>query len=800
MQLSYKWLRDYVECDLSAEELAERLTMAGIAVEGVAPPIDGLDKVLAGRIEDIYPHPDSDHLMICRVDVGGEVLQIVSGAPNLACNVLVPVAKPGVLLPTGLKVEAREFRGVLSEGVLCSGAELGTDEWGFGDDRGVLILQGDFPPGMPVDRVLGFDDQILEFELTPNRGDCQAVINIAREVRALSGSRLHLPEICFTETGEATADLIRVEVEEPELCRRYTGRIIRDVRIAPSPPWLQYRLRSAGVRPINNIVDVTNFVMLETGQPLHAFNYDMIKGHTIVVRRARPGEKLVSLDGAVRELDPEMLVIADRDEPVGLAGVIGGLASEVTPDTRTVFLESAWFAPLNIRRTSRILGLRTEAAQRFEKEVDINGVITALERAVQLIEELGAGKATTGAVDHYLRPAVPLVVRLRTSRVNQILGTALSRGEVQEIMERLDFPCELSGSDALMVSISTYRPDITGEIDLIEEVARLYGYHRIPATSPQGVLARLDRPQRSRDLRDLATEVMVGCGLYQVITYSFISYRLLERLGLNREEPVRVQNPLREEQGVLRTSLLPGMLEALALNYKRQQTSLGLFEVGLVFRPTGEVLPEERPHLGIIACGQLPRSWQEPAQERDFYYVKGILEAFFRVLGISGVSYHPWSDAVTLHPGRSARICAGERQLGYIGELHPEILKSCDLPVRVVTAQLDLAEVASLADLRITYRTFPRYPGITRDLAVVVPQEVPEARIREAVLAAGGELLRGCTLFDIYQGPQVPEGCRSLAYSLLFQSEERTLTDDEVAVIHERILKELAAAFGARLR
>ncbi len=802
--MPYKWLKDYITLELPAEDLAEKLTMAGIAVEGVTPPVPGLEQIVAGKILELAPHPNARRLMICRVEVGSEILQIVSGAPNLEAGINVAVARPGATLPSGQKVEVRSFRGEKSEGILCSGSELGTDEWGYGDDKGVLVLDSGILPGTSLDRALGLDDQILEFDLTPNRGDCLAIVNIAREAKALTGGRLNLPEIQVQEEGVRTGDLIRVEIKDPHLCRRYAGRIVQNVKITPSPRWLQYRLKAAGIRPINNIVDVTNYVMLELGQPLHAFDYDRLQGAQIIVRRVQPGEKLVSLDGVTRDLDEEMLVIADARVPVALAGVMGGLPSEVTEATRTVLLEAAYFDPLNIRRTARLLGMRTESSLRFEKGINLDGVVDALNRAAQLIEQLGAGTIAAGVVDEYVRPAAPLAVRLRTSRVNRILGTHLSRGEVQEILTRIGFTCELFGPDALLVNIPPYRVDIGEEIDLIEEVARLYGYDQIEATIPVGVLSQGFHEDRFA-VKDLIIEVMVNAGLDEVINYSFINENSLLNLKLPEESPlrqtVRLQNPLREEQGVLRPLLLPGLIENISRNYKHKLTNLGFFELGKIFEPAGQgKLPEEKLHLGIAVCGKIDRGWQEAGQPRDFYDVKGMIEKLFEVLGVKNVNFQPWRDFPPLHPGRAARLLLGSEEAGFVGELHPDVLEYFEIPTRVVVCELDLAKVLPLASLHKVFQPLPRYPGIARDLAVVVPEEVPAARVTEVILKTGGTLLKECRLFDVYQGPQVPAGYRSLAYALFFQSHERTLTDEEVSLIHNQILDALAEQVGASLR
>jgi len=805
MRVSCKWLRDYVDCELSPEEIAEKLTMAGIEVEGVAPPVAGLDDIITGKILELTPHPDADYLMLCQVDTGSGVVQIVSGAPNLKEGVCVPVALPGTTLPGGMQIEEREIRGEVSHGMICSGAELGTELWGYGDDQGVLILAGDIVPGTGIVDVLDLNDRILDLELTPNRGDCLSVINVARELKALTGAKLRLPEVALPwELDEPTEDLVKVRIEATDLCRRYACRIMRNVKIGHSPSWMQYRLRSAGIRPINNIVDVTNYVMLEFGQPLHAFDYDQLKGKEIIVRRARSGEKMVSLDGETRHLSPEMLVIADSEEPVALAGVMGGLSSEVTAETRTVLLESAWFDPLSVRRTASRLDLRSESSQRFEKGINPEGVIPALNRAAQLIQQFGAGEPTTGVVDEYPCPAVPHSIRLRISRTNRILGTQLSRAEISEIMTKLDFPCEICGQDALLISIPPYRVDITGEVDLIEEVARIYGYDRIPTTSPVGVLAALGR-ERAFSLKDFTAEAMVDFGLDEVISYSFIGESAFDKLRFPADSSLRkvlqIKNPLREDQSVMRTTLLPGLLDVISYNCHHKLMDLGFFEVGAVFIPSqGNELPDERLHLGIAACGKIQDGWQKNDQERDFYYLKGIVDEFLALARVGELSFEPYTAMPTLHPGRAALITAGGQKLGFLGELHPDVLAAYELPSRVVVCEIDLEKLRPLMNLQLIYQTIPRYPGVTRDLAVIVPVSVPAVHVQDLIFRAGGELLRECRLFDVYQGEQVPDGYRSLAYSLLFQSLERTLTDEEVAEIHSNILKTLEQELGARLR
>lgn len=622
-------------------------------------------------------------------------------------------------------------------------------------------------------------------------------------MKAITGAELQLSEPVVIEEDGLVEDYIKVRIEAPDLCRRFACRVVRNIKLEPSPSWMQQRLLSAGMRPINNIVDVTNYVMLEFGQPLHAYDLDKIQGAHINVRRGRSGEKMVSLDGMTRELDPEMLVIADEEEAVGLAGVMGGLASEVTEKTHTILLESAWFEPLSVRRTASRLGLHSEASRRFEKGINGDGIIPALNRAAQLIQQLGAGQVIAGIVDVNIRPEAARTIRLRTARVNKVLGTKLAREEIKELLKRLDFPCELISGDAILVTIPAYRVDILEEVDLIEEVARLYGYDRINATYPVGVLIQdnISKP----GIRDQVINAASGFGLDEVLTYSFTGESSFDKLRIPQESPLRhvlkIQNPLRLEQGVMRTTLLPGLMEAINYNYNRKLVDLGMFEVGSVFLPQqSDQIPEERLHLGIAACGKTDAGWLGTGEERDYYYVKGILEGILGMLGMEELSFEKYTDFPVLHPGRSAAILYGKEELGYLGELHPQVLANYDLPLRVVVCELDLEKVALFSDQQLLFKPIPRYPGIYRDLALVVPASVPAAQVQKIIYKAGGDLLKECRLFDVYHGDQVPEGYRSLAYSLLYQSPEYTLTDKEVARVHNAIIDALTEEIGAHLR
>ncbi|HAG07320.1 MAG: Phenylalanine--tRNA ligase beta subunit, partial [Clostridia bacterium 62_21] len=620
MRVSLKWLQEFVDIPVTVTELADRLTMAGLAVDAVEEPWREITGVVTGRVKDVARHPHADRLLVCRVDVGrGEDLAIVTGATNMREGDIVPVALEGARLVGGATIKRSKLRGIVSQGMMCAADELGVGE----DHSGILILPPGTPVGVDVKEYLGLDDVILELDLTPNRGDCLSILGVAREVAAILGQPLRNP--FRAEAGQPlTTDRVCVDIEDPGLCRRYVARLATNVKIGPSPLWMQRRLHAAGIRPISNVVDITNYVMLELGQPLHAFDYDTLAGGRIIVRRARPGETLVTLDRAERRLAPEMLVIADAENAVAVAGVMGGLATEVTETTTNILLESAWFDPSSIRRTSRQLGLRSEASLRFEKGVDLEGCLRAANRAMELIESTGAGEAVPGAVDQYPEKHVPRTVILRPERVGQILGTEVAANEIESILDRLGFRVR-KGPDAFLVQVPSYRVDIHREIDLIEEVARLHGYDRVPETLPFGNTTPAGR-RRHQALFDRIRDIMVACGLTEAITYSFLSPVAFDRLRLPTNDPLRrtlrLANPLSEDQSIMRTTLLPGLLETLVRNYQRQIPSGALFEIGRVFVPVaGEQLPEERTHLGMALMGETPRGWNQPARPLDFFYL-----------------------------------------------------------------------------------------------------------------------------------------------------------------------------------
>lgn len=809
MRVSFNWLKTLVEIPVDPYELAERMTLSGVAVEHIEEPGKEIINVVSARIESIEKHPDADKLLVCTVDAGqGEPLQIVTGAPNVYEGQVVALALVGAGLPGNFKIKKSKLRGVESYGMLCSGQELGIDVKNLPADRqeGILDLPAETLPGQDVKPLLGLDDTILELELTPNRSDCLSMLGVAREVAAVLGSELHLPEIGVKESNdEVIEDQVAVEIADPKMCRRYAARLLRNVRIGPSPLWMQRRLQAAGVRPINNVVDVTNYVMLELGQPLHAFDADKLGRDriSILVRAARSGETMNSLDGIERKLDEEKLVITDGQNPVAIAGVMGGLESEVTADTTAVLLESANFAGPVIRRTSKDLSLRSESSIRFEKGVDINICIPAVSRAAQMIQEMGAGEVVKGIVDNYPVPVQKAVITLRPERVTQILGVEVPREEIISILQNLRFPYVEKDRD-FEVTVPTARNDITLEIDLIEEVARLFGYNRIPTTLPAGASVQGGRTGEMA-LVGLTRDIMLSCGLTEIITMSFINPRSYDAVQLAENSPLRqsvvIQNPLSEEQRVLRTTLIPGLLETLARNAARRNKDLAVFEIGHVFFPlAGQELPKEELTLAGALTGSLPAGWHGPAERLDYYYAKGIIDTLLASFDITGAVYTAVTGNPTLHPGRAAEISVDWTVLGFVGEISPGVQENYRLTERVCVFQLNLAALFPLVRLVKKYQQLPKYPAVERDMALLVQQEVAAGDILFVIRSTGSKMLKEVRLFDVYQGEQVRSGYKSLAYSLRFQSTDRTLTDEEVNTVFDKICSELRDKLGAELR
>ncbi|HEX6971757.1 MAG TPA: phenylalanine--tRNA ligase subunit beta, partial [Limnochordia bacterium] len=753
MRLPLGWLQEYVPVPWSAEELAERLTMAGIAVDAVERPVRELDGVVVGEITAIEAHPVREGLRVCQVSVAGaapHLITSVTGAPNAAPGARVPVALPGARLAgrDGAVAEVA-FDGVISGAVLCSEAELGLGS----DATGLWLLPPDAPVGERLARALGLDQPVLVIDVYPNRPDCLSVVGIAREVAALTGTRLELPAVRVPESGRPVGERWRVRVAAEDLCPRYMGRVIEGVTIGPAPLWMQARLRASGMRPINNVVDVTNYVMLELGQPLHAFDAATLRGNEIRVRRAEDGEKIVTLDGAERTLDAQTLVIAAEDRPVAIAGVMGSADSEVRAETRTIFLESAAFDPGAVRRAARRLGLRTEASLRFEKGFDLHRCAEAIDRAAALLAQIAGGRVVAGRIDERAAPLPePRRLTIRPRRVNAMLGTALSPAEMKRLLKNLQWEVEIGGDGQLDVEVPLYRRDIEREADVVEEIARLYGYDRIPATLPQGTTVVGGSPPHLTRVERLRA-ALIDSGLSEAITNGLIDPDAHARLGLSpsdpRGEPLRLRNPLARAMSALRPLLAVGLLDALAVNAAHHNPAAHLFEIGTVFSGAGGPMPpEERLHLGLALMGPRSLHWKEKPEEPDFFDLKGYVELACDVLGAAHLRIVPGVEPF-LHPGRSAQIVADEAVIGFLGELDPRIARLWRLPGRPLLAEIDLKPLLSAEPPAPAFTAPPRFPGISRDIALLVPEEVPSERVTAAIRQLGQPLVQEVRLFDV---------------------------------------------------
>ncbi len=732
--------------------------------------------------------------------MGTEEAQIVCGASNHQQNDKVIVALPGAHLPNGMEIVPTKIRGVESYGMICSEKEMGLSD----ESDGVMILPAETLAGTPAADVLGRNDVVFEIDLTPNRPDCLSHFGVAREIAAWTGSRLKQPPIEMEENGPAISTLTEVKVNEPDLCPRYTCRIIENVTIAPSPSWMQERLRTVGLRPINNVVDVTNYVLMELGHPLHAFDYDLLTGNRIEVRRAVQGEKTRTLDDVERTLNEGMLLICDGAKPVAVAGVMGGGNSEVGNGTRRVLLEAACFQPTSIRRTAKRLGLHSESSHRFERGADIEGLVTALDRAASLIAALTAGNVAKGRIDIYPKPFQKKIISLRPEKVRELLGISLPSTEIRQILNRLQLIVKDGASGNLQIGIPAFRIDLEREIDLIEEIARIYGYDRIPSTR---VTATLEPggTTRNRRLSMRLRRTLASEGFLETIHYSFHNPDDLDLLGLAPDSPLRdfveIRNPLSRDQSVMRTTLLPGLLHNLRENLKRSRSDLRLFETGRVFEKSTEAPAREQDRLaGVVSGLEVLPGWDREARETDFFDVKSLLEDLILGVGISSLTWVPLETLPYLHPGKSASIMKGNRLIGYLGELHPEVMKRFELPQRVLYFDLDLEVVFQTGSEGIRYRPAIRFPAVERDIALIVPDAVSAGSIDAAIRKVAPDLIREVRLFDLYRGKPIPSDRKSLAFSIRFQAEERTLTDREINGIRDRIVETLKEKFGATLR
>lgn len=814
MKVSTQWLADYVSLeDVNIEQLAEQITRSGIEIDSIENRNQGVSKVVVGFVKSKEKHPDADKLNICKVDVGAEEeLQIVCGAKNVDAGQKVPVALVGAKMPGGLEIKKAKLRGELSQGMICSAKELGINDKLLPKEiqEGILVLPAETEVGTDVITLLALDDQVLDFDLTPNRADCLSMLGAAYEVSAILGRELTLPkpEKDLTEKNDAADKSIKIVQHDEELCSHYAVRYVSGVKIAPSPLWLQNRLIAAGIRPINNIVDVTNYVMLEYGQPLHAFDADTIEGHSIGVRKGVNKEKFVTLDGQERELDEHDLFIVDgKNQPIALAGVMGGLATEVTDQTVNLVLESAKFDGGSVRKTSRKLGLRSEASQRFEKEVDPARVIPALNRAAALIAQLAGGEVHQGIVEVKGKQQQPVVLKLAVNKVNDYLGTSISIDEMKQIFGRLHFDYkELAGE--LEIVVPSRRGDITRDVDLIEEVARLYGYDNIPVTAIEGE-ATLGGYTGAQQLRRNIREMLSFAGWYEVMGYSFIREGEASRFPQWSPslQEVKLAMPMSEERSVIRGSLIPGLIDIAMYNYNRKQNNLAIFEIGHVFL-SEEAQPSKQPQevtlLSLLLSGEREeKRWNVNPQPVDFYDLKGAVDALFMWLGMENNISFEADEPQGFHPGRSASIYLttkqGKKRIGTLGQLHPEYQQEKELSDTYV-AEISLESLYAYSGHVAVYKDLPRFPAMQRDIALVVDENVEVDKLIRLIKQEAGQLLEAVDVFDVFTGSKLGENKKSIAISLVYRHKERTLTDEEITTLHQSVVSSLEQTFNAELR
>jgi len=802
MKVSLSWLEAFVPVEMNVNELTEALTMAGLEVESATDRYDYLSSVFVGRVAAVKSHPNADRLTLCDVALEEKTIQVVCGAPNVTQGMLAPLALPGTRLPNGTTLSRGTIRGEDSEGMLCSEAEL---DLGL-DASGIMALDSDLVVGENLARALNLSDPVLEIDLTPNRPDCLSIIGTAREVAAIQGRNIAVEPVRLAETGRDIDAHTSVTVEAPEDCPRYTARLIENITVAPSPLWLQNRLISVGLRPINNIVDITNFVLMEYGQPLHAFDFDMLAENRIVVRRATAGEAFTTLDAKERTLSEDMLLICDGEKPVGLAGVMGGLNSEIENTTTRVLIESAYFNPASIRKTAKTLGLNTDASHRFERGIDPEVSPVALDRAAQLMLELGGGTLVSGAIDVKGTLPQPPCINLTTEETNRLLGTDLDGAEIKRLLETIEFQVEDLGTETLAVTAPSYRVDIARTVDLIEEVARLTGYNNIPRTYPM-LAAETRQPSKALLERDRIKQIMTGFGFTEAVNYAFMDNQACERLNLaeddDRRRFVEILNPLTEDQTVMRTSLMPGLLKSMHRNISRQVKRIELFEVGKVFiQKKKQGLPEETEILGGILSGAAsPLAWKEKEVPFDFYDMKGIVEGLLDALNIHAAAFTALPDDKCRYtrPGHTAQIVHNTAALGLVGELNPEVLKAYDLKQRAWIFELDLNRLYHLIPDFNQAGVIPKFPATSRDATIIIDRAIEAGNILDYVRRMDETLVEDITLFDIFTGDPIAKEKKSVSFRITYRSLTETLEDEVINRLHKEITFKVIDQFHAGL-
>ncbi|MGN0514774.1 MAG: phenylalanine--tRNA ligase subunit beta [Lachnospiraceae bacterium] len=804
MNTALSWIKAYVpELDCTAQEYTDAMTLTGTKVEGFEQLDADLEKIVIGQVVKVEQHPDADKLVICQVNTGTETIQIVTGAPNVFEGAKVPVVLDGGRVagghdgsrtPGGIKIKKGKLRGIESNGMMCSIEELGSSRDYYPDapENGLYILPEDAPVGEDAVAYLGLKDTVFEYEITSNRVDCYSVIGIAREAAATFGKEFVPPVIKATGNSENVNDYIKVTVKDTDLCPRYTARVVKNIKLAPSPQWMQRRLAASGIRPINNIVDITNYVMEEYGQPMHAYDLDTIAGREIIVRRANDGEEFVTLDGQTRKLDSSILMICDSEKPVGLAGIMGGENSKITDNVSTMLFEAACFDGTNIRLSSKKVGLRTDASGKFEKGLDPNTAKEAIDRACQLIEELGAGEVVGGMIDEYPVKKEGNTVTFEPDKINSLLGTNVPKEDMIKYFEKIDLKYDAANNQ---VVVPSWRQDVHCMADLAEEVARFYGYENIPTTLPSGA-SSAGKLSYKLTVEKLASEVAEYCGFSQSMTYSFESPKVFDKLLIDADDELRktvvISNPLGEDFSIMRTVPLNGILTSLSTNYNRRNKNVRLYELAKIYLPKAlplTELPDERVQFTLGMYG-----------DGDFFTMKGVVEEILDKLGVTGrIGYDPKAGKPFLHPGRQANIIYDGNVIGYLGEVHPDVADNYQIGDRTYVAVIDMPAIMDMVNFEIKYKGIAKFPAVTRDISMVMPKDILVGSVEDVIAKKGGKLLEEYKLFDIYEGAQIKEGYKSVAYSIVFRSKEKTLEDKEVNEIMDKILKALSE-MGIELR